>query len=129
MFGVKIEFKTPALEAQLPALHPAARGALLELAREVAERGLRHVLVTDLLRTPEDQLRIYGDAKRYSNHLSGRAWDVRVKNATETRYTEDDAKALRAWLAKHWPSAEILLHGQFGTSDNLHLHFATRSGA
>ena len=129
VYATKIEFKTPELEKQFALMNPAARAALCELAREVVARGLRHVVVTDLLRTKEDQRALYGDPNKFSHHLYGRAWDVRVVGGGETRYSAADAAALHTWLASHWPKAEVLLHGQNGKSDNSHLHFAIRKSS
>ena len=125
LYGGKIEFKTATLEAELLNLHPAARAALGELAAELPRRGLRHAVVTDLLRTEAQQTAIYGD-NRFSWHKKATAWDVRVKGGGEQRYAAQEASDLVKWLRANWPDAEVYLHGQPKTGDNVHIHFAVR---
>ena len=125
LYGTKLEFKTPELEKELPLIHPNSRGALVELGVYCAFTGLRHPYITDLVRTDDQQIAIYGD-NRFSWHKKKTAWDVRVKGGGETRYSLKEANELVKWLKANWPDAEVYLHGQVNTSNNAHIHFAVR---
>ena len=125
LYGGKIEFKSPRQESDFKLLQPASRAVLGELSHWLAQRGYRHAVVTDVLRTEDEQVALYG-TDRFSWHRFGTAWDLRVKGGGESRYTLEEAQAIVAWLKTNWPDAEVLLHGQPNTTNNCHIHFAIR---
>lgn len=131
-------FKTPALEAQWPVLHPKLRVVLQLVDDWLFENGMERITVTDLLRTPADQERIYtpvfmgqGIPKdkaaqlarhRFSWHLVGSAADFRH---SVKPYTQAEVDRINMKLQDLCPpSAWELLHHSVGLG--MHFHVAIR---
>lgn len=124
----EILFKTPELEAQFnsPVFRHGARAVLRELSWMLHRKGLPPPFVTDIVRSIKTQYAIYGDKLRFSWHLYGCAFDLRVSTEQGDRYTPAEVTAILDWLRYNFPDCEILLHGQPGTKGNLHIHVGWR---
>ena len=129
-------FKTTALAAEFIGLHPRLRRLLLDLDAQVAEWGLEPVVVTHVLRTPEQQADFYwkdyaGPAcdedaarekarRRFSWHCCNCAVDIRY-----THWSPDERKRVRVWLLSKKvtrPLWENLEH-DVGRGEHWHLAF------
>ncbi len=95
--------KTPELELEFSGLHPLIRDLILDLDAYSRANGLPEVVITECLRTPEDQERLYWkqlkrdlniseDAARrqakqkFSWHLCAAAIDIRTSHYTPRQY-------------------------------------------
>lgn len=133
-----LKFKTPALEAQFESLHPDVRVLLHDLDEWLFDSGMERLTVTDILRTREEQERIYTPyylargfsetesrqmaRERFSWHLVSSAADFRHSIRP---YTQEEQGTILARLHGLCPKDkwELLLHD---LGMGLHFHVARR---
>lgn len=133
-----LKFKTPAMEAQFKSVHPELRVMLHDIDEWLFDSGLERMTITDVLRTREEQERIYTPyylargfseaesrqlaRERFSWHLVGSAADFRH---TVHPYSTAELQKIDAHLKKTCPSDkwELLLHDM---GHGLHFHMARR---
>lgn len=76
-------------EREFADLDPRAQAIALWLDHWLAAKGWPELTVTSVLRTPAEQVAIYGYA-RPSPHVDGRALDFRVRDYSPTQIQEID---------------------------------------
>lgn len=142
-------FKTPQIQSEFANLHPELRVLLHDLDEWLFDSKMERLTVTDALRTPADQERIYlpkflkkglpeDEAReearaQFSWHLLGCAADFRH---TFKPYTEEEQKHIWEWLKERCdvtkpdlgqkekaPEWELLLHD---VGLGKHFHVARR---
>lgn len=126
-------FKAPRLATEYPTLHPELRRVLAELEKQLAAWGLPSLTITEALRTPDDQERLYWKRElkpgvteeharalaraRPSWHLHHCAADFR-----NSVYGPRDRRRIHYWLTQRCPSDEweVLMH-DIGRGDHFHV--------
>jgi len=101
---IDILFKTKRQAEEFPLVSPCLRGLVLDVAFYVGRRYGAPIVITDLLRSPEEQDAIYGDNPEYlknpwkSVHMFGRGCDIRSRNFTHAQIAE-----LLRYIESAWP--------------------------
>lgn len=132
-----MQFKTTVLATGYMGAHPRLRRALTEFDEQLAAWKLPELMVTDVLRTHEENVDIYrkfyrkqghtvADADRlakarFSWHMVGCAADFR---SSKEPYAIPDAVRITRWLRSKHPSPmwEVLKHS-VGLGEHWHLAF------
>ena len=64
--------------------------------------------------------KIYGEPGHFSWHVAGEDGFVRAIDIRNRDWGEAEQAMIEAWLKRHWPGAEILMH-DVGAGNHLHL--------
>jgi len=104
MDELEIHFKTNRQSEEFPLVSPHLRGLVLDVAFYVGRKYGKPILITDLLRTQEEQDAIYGSNPEYwkkpwrSVHEFGRGCDIRSRDFMAAQTAE-----LLRYIASAWP--------------------------
>lgn len=128
-----IKFKTPALRSQFNLLHPGLKHILYWLSGWVEiNTSAKRIIVTDLIRSQEEQDEIYGNDPRYgekpwkSVHQFGRGADISVHRFITDG---DDADEICREIEQEFPYGDgrhqSAIHHQVGNRGK-HIHIQVR---
>ncbi len=128
MGEMDVYFKEQRQAEEFPLVSPHLRGLVLDVAFYAGRRYGKFILITELLRSQEEQDQIYNNDSRYrrrawkSVHQFGRGADIRIRNFTAVQQRDILDYVTLAWpydpSRPEFPSVSI---HDIGLGRHLHL--------
>ncbi len=116
-----IGFKVASLKREYEKrLHPAARAVVVELSAFCEAMGFAPVVVTRIEDWQSGVDAIYKEPGHFSWHVAGEDGLVRAIDIRNRDWSEAEQVLIEAWLKRHWPGAEVMMH-DVGKGNHLHL--------